>query len=113
MGRGFSRDINKTLNTRALALKLCNNMPQAGRDIHTSVHAGFRPKPATRYANWVVQCGHRFAANGIGIAHCGQSRVVGAAAGAGFLPQRFTCCTSKNTANATIKKLMMAFKNNP
>jgi len=50
-----------------------------------------------------VQCPHRFAASGIGIAHCGQSCVVGATAGAGFAVQRFTVRTSRKIANATIR----------
>jgi hypothetical protein len=60
-----------------------------------------------------VQCPHFFAASGIAIAHCGQSFVVGAAAGAGFAVQRLTDRTKRKTANATIKKLMMAFRKTP
>src|SRR5439155_5508249 len=37
---------------------------------------------------------------GMVIAHCGHSFVVGAAAGAGFFVQRFTCCITRNTPNA-------------
>jgi hypothetical protein len=60
-----------------------------------------------------VQCPHFFAAIGIVIAQCGQSFVVGAAAGAGLATQRFTARTSRKTANATIRKFNIVFKNAP
>src|SRR5262249_53780069 len=60
-----------------------------------------------------VQWPHFFAASGTGIAHCGQSLVVGAAAGAGFAVHRLTVRTSRKTANATIRKLMIAFRKIP
>jgi hypothetical protein len=60
-----------------------------------------------------VQCPHFFAATGIGIAHCGQSFVVGAAAGAGFTTHRFTIRSNRKIANATIKKFTIVFRNNP
>ena len=60
-----------------------------------------------------MQWPQRFAAMRTLIAHCGQSFVVGAAAGAGFVVQRFTCYTTRNTQNAMIRKFTMEFRNNP
>ena len=62
-----------------------------------------------------VQWPHFLAAMGIGIRHCGQSRVVGAAAaaGAGFSSQRLTTRSKRKIANATIRKFTMVFRNNP
>jgi hypothetical protein len=51
-----------------------------------------------------VQCPHFFAATGMGMAHCGQSFVV--LGGAGFGIHLFTARTRRNTAKATIRKLM-------
>jgi hypothetical protein len=50
---------------------------------------------------------------GIGIAHCGQSLVVGAAGAAGLMNQRFTSWIKRNTQNATIRKLITVFRNIP
>jgi hypothetical protein len=60
-----------------------------------------------------VQWPHFLAATGIGIKHCGQSLVVGAATGAGLISQRFTTRNNRKIANAMIRKVKMAFRNNP
>jgi hypothetical protein len=60
-----------------------------------------------------VQCPQRFAARGIGIAHCGQSFVVGAATGAGFAAKRLICLTTRKMKKATIRKLTTVFRNIP
>jgi hypothetical protein len=65
------------------------------------------------FYNVEVQCPHFLAASGIGIAHSGQSFVVGAAAGAGFAVHRLTVRTRRKTANATMRKLIKVFKKMP
>ena len=60
-----------------------------------------------------VQLGQRVAAMGICEQQYGQGFVVGAA-GAGAGPRSLlNCCTSRNTANATIRKLMIVFRKTP
>src|SRR4029453_3555701 len=61
-------------------------------------------------ARFDVQCGHRLAFSGIIAAHPEHSFV---GAGAGFGNRRFTCWTSRKTANATMRKLMIALRNTP
>jgi hypothetical protein len=60
-----------------------------------------------------VQYPHFFAASGIGMAHCGQSLVVGGAAGAGLASHRFTKRNNRKIAKATIRKFTIVFRNNP
>src|SRR5439155_9157374 len=60
-----------------------------------------------------VQCGHRFAARGISVAHQAQSLVCGAVGAAGFGNRRFTWRTSMKMANDTMRKLITALRNIP
>jgi len=74
-------------------------------------HDGVKQRPD--YESCVVQCPQRLAWSGMLIAHCGQSFVVGAAGGAGFSNQWWMLRTSKKTQKATIRKLMIVFRNTP
>src|SRR5439155_1201558 len=64
-------------------------------------------------ARFDVQCGQRFAAAGIVVAHHTHSFVTGAAEAAGLGSRWFTWRTSRKTANATMMKLINVFKNTP
>src|SRR6476646_6111437 len=65
------------------------------------------------YAICAVQWPQRLAWIGMLIAHCGQSFIVGGAGAAGFVVQRLTMRTRRNTAKALMRKLMIVFKNTP
>jgi len=77
-----------------------------------SVSCASRPVAERLRQTALVQCPHFFAAAGIGIAHCGQSFVL-AGGGGGFGIHRFTERTSRNTANATIRKLIIVLMKLP
>src|SRR5439155_6865798 len=62
-------------------------------------------------ARFEVQCGQRFAAAGIVVAHHTHSFVTGAAGAAGLGSRWFTWRTSRKTANATMMKLINVLKN--
>ena len=82
--------------------------------MHLSAH-GLEPNPALRYSSfsWEVQLGQRVAAMAIGEQQYGHGLVVGAAGAGAGARSLLTCCTNRNTAKDTIKKLMMVFRNNP
>src|SRR5260370_1284400 len=63
------------------------------------------------WASGEVRWRLRFAAVGMVRAQCGPSFVAGAAATAGFLAQRLTCCTTRNTQNATMRKFTTVQEN--
>jgi hypothetical protein len=60
-----------------------------------------------------VHCGQRVAFSGISEQQKGHARVVGAAAGAGFVVHRFTIRTNRYTAIATIRNSITVFRKIP
>ena len=79
---------------------------------HRVPNSGSRaPSPESAYSA-DVQFGHFLAAIGIAVAQCGQSFVVGAAAGAGRR-SALTHFTTMKIAKATIRNSMIVFRNTP
>ena len=65
------------------------------------------------YFSSEVQCGHLVASNGISLQQNGHFLVVIVTGASSLVFNLLIALMSKNTQNATIKKLMTAFKNNP